>query len=208
MPTSAFAPPRKTMTAAPGPQALTWITTLTARPLTASLIWTNISKDRFSTYQLFFNALQPTANGNIVVEGSSDNGANYGALWTGSYHSGTTAVNWSTEGASATHILFGSAQGIDNYPYTARAGVSGTLLLTFSPEGSQTQQINQLIDPAQIGGVLFGYDSVGSVHKAKSNAAYYAIATVGEQLNTLRFTAVGGTGTLNRGSISIYGVTI
>ena len=196
------------MTAAPGPQALTWITTLTARPLTASLIWANISKYEFSSYYLFFNALTPFAGVSIRVEGSHDGGATYGSLWNGSYQNGTaTPVGIATEAASAVHIINDNvADAGVSYPYTMYGGMNGTCTLTFSPIASQTEQINQIPDPVMFGGLTYAYHFAPSRVYAKANAAIYQTTTVGQQLNTLRFTASGGN--LQRGSISIYGVQI
>lgn len=208
MPTSAFAPPRKTITAVPGPQALTWITTLTARPLTASLIWANISKYEFSSYYLFFNALQNYAGVSVRVEGSHDGGANYSSLWNGSYQTGTgTPVGLTTEAVSAVHIINDNVADTGvSAPYTSYGGLSGICTLTFSPIAGQTEQNNQVLDPAMFGGLTYAFNSIASRVYAKANAAVYLTTVVGTQLNTLRFTASGGN--FQRGSIAIYGVQI
>lgn len=182
------------------------MTTLTARPLTASLIWANISKYEFSSYYLFFNALTPYTAGNLRVEGSVNGGATYGSLWNGSYQNGTaTPVGLTTETASAVHVINDFLEGPINYPYISYGGASGTCTLTFSPT-NQTDHINQVLDPVMFGGLTYAYDPSPSRVYAKANAAIYLTTVVGTQLNTLRFTTQNGN--WHHGSISIYGVQV
>lgn len=172
---------------------MTPVITLTATA-SASLIITGLSSSAFKTYMFLFRNLgTSTGNGTLNMHGSVDGGASYGTLWANTRQAfdGTSTAYSSNSAVSPIQAVPITGRATDVNQGYAGAGYTGYAYLNYGTFG---------VDYPTFITRFFLFNTY-TPQMGTCQAQYQNLL----ELNTLKF--VLDSGTITRGSISIYGIT-